>query len=310
MKKILIIVLFIFVLVGCNKKNNFPYTRKDNKIYFGYYPQTLETNNKIIDKLNKKVETLPNESNSYNWIDYNYYIEDKMESYMFYIDIDLDNDSRFDYRGVYFTKYRPHYTHLDGTEQYSIQYQNNYYINNVYWFKYEKIEWNILEENDGKATIISSISIDSMDFYPSHLASQFEHNGSIGKANNYELSNIRKWLNDNFYNTAFNNNEQSIINKSIIKTDDCNDTLDNVFLLSRDEVVSYYESWNDRIVSGTDYAYSQGLNHIANASYWSLRSPYAPYSGYNLLIDLQGAIIHAEVNSTFYGIRPVININL
>ena len=94
--KIRLFILCIFFLFGCTKKNELktPY-RENNNIYFWYYPQTLETNSKIIKKLNKKVGRLPEESNSYNWTSYNYYLNDNMSNYMWYIDIDLDNDNKF-----------------------------------------------------------------------------------------------------------------------------------------------------------------------------------------------------------------------
>ena len=76
--------------------------REDNKIYFGTYPQTLVDNDSLISELNTIAGTLPTSTNSYNWTDYNYYIEESVESYMFYQDIDYDNDGYYDYRGVYF----------------------------------------------------------------------------------------------------------------------------------------------------------------------------------------------------------------
>ena len=75
--------------------------------------------------------------------------------------------------------------------------------------------------------------------------------------------------------------------------------------------MNYYKTTNDRQVGGTDYAKAQGLNSIAdNQCMWLFRSPYSSNPNYILLVSLDGSIIHSETNSTFTGIRPVININL
>lgn len=316
--KIRLFILCIFFLFGCTKKNELktPY-RENNNIYFWYYPQTLETNSKIIKKLNKKVGRLPEESNSYNWTSYNYYLNDNMSNYMWYIDIDLDNDNKYDYRGVYFNKYRPHYTNLNGEEYYSIQSHNGYYINNIYWFKYEIIKWDILDTNNNKLMIISSISLDSQDYYPSTSMLEFNHNDGLGYANNYELSNIRKFINNDFYYTAFSNLEKELIEYTTINNKfnndrfDSNDTFDKVFLLSQDEILEYYNDSNDRITGGSDYAKAQGLEFVyGNNSFYSLRSPYSSNPNYVLLVNLKGLIIHTEANSTFMGVRPVMWINM
>ena len=60
---------------------------------------------------------------------------------MYYIDIDIDNDDSYDYRGVYFTRYRPLSTESPSE---SIQPLNGYEIETTYWFKYEPIEWDVL----------------------------------------------------------------------------------------------------------------------------------------------------------------------
>ena len=316
--KIFLFILYIFFLFGCTKKNEVktPY-RENNNIYFGYYPQTLETSSKIIKKLNKKAGSLPKESNNFNWTSYNYYINDNIENFMWYIDIDLDNDEKYDYRGVYFNQYRPHYTNLSGEEYYSIQSHNGYYINNIYWFKYEIIKWDIIESVDNKLMLISNIAIDSQDYYPSTSRDEFDHNGGIGYANNYEYSNIRKFLNNDFYNTAFNNADKEIIvtttidNKVDMEVYSANDTFDNVFILSDSEIKKYYSNTSDRITGGSDYAKAQGLEYVyGNNCFYSLRTPYIPNHNYILLINLEGQIIHTEANSSFMGVRPVIWINI
>ena len=255
-------------LILADTLNDIAYTRDENKIYFGTYPQTKVTDNTLISELNTLAGSLPTSSNKANWTDYNYYISSSVTSFMYYQDIDYDNNGIYDYRGVYFTSYRPHYYSYSSSNSY--QDDNGYTRNTVYWFTYDPIEWNILTESSGKALIIANLILDSQDYYPNSSSSSFSHNGGEGYANNYELSNIRKFLNDNFYNTAFNDLQKELI--EITEVDNsasstasssngyaCNNTNDKMFLLSYKEVTTYYTSDSARTAKGSDYAKCQGL---------------------------------------------------
>ena len=228
---------------------NYLYFRTESNIYFGTYPQKEVEDDRILDELD---EAYPFDAET--WTDYNYYISGEVDSYMFYKDVDTNNDGLNDFRGVYFTKYRPVETNREpGNDPWGWGYLPNI----VYWFSYEPVKWNILTEGGNKALLFASLNLDSQEFYASNAEDEFEHNGGTGYANNYELSNIRKWLNDNFYNTAFNELQKELIIKSTVdnsinqvyKGDEeyyqrnfsnydviedyiCNNTQDNVFLLS------------------------------------------------------------------------------
>ncbi len=292
-------------------------------LYFGYYPQTHVTDNELIESLNELDLPLPVTGDSKGWTDYEYYYSEKKKSFMWYIDIDLDNDNRFDYRGVYFTGYRPINVYSDTSESSSRQDDNKYYINTVYWFKYEPVKWNIYTEKDNKAMIISSLMLDSQSYEPVYFEeNQYEHNGGIGYANNYELSYIRKWLNDQFYNTAFNELEKAIIEETKVDNSEestnvfgysngyvCDDTNDNMFLLSYKE--AYYSPVSNK-TTGTDYAKSQGL-YINNdgESMSRLRSPNSLTSRSISYVYYDGGLTNSYYpDSTIMGIRPVCWIKL
>ena len=72
------------------------------QIYFGSYPQTKVTDSSIISQLDNLTGDLPTQYNLSKWTDYEYYIDGKVISYMYYQDITLDNNK---YRAVYFTSY-------------------------------------------------------------------------------------------------------------------------------------------------------------------------------------------------------------
>ena len=296
------------------------YSRIENKIYFGSYPQTLVEDDSLIASLNTNAGELPTATDLKAWTDYNYYSASKVESYMYYQDIDYDNDGDYDYRGVYFTHYRPFHYNSDGLlEKDTYQGDNGYKPNTIYWFKFEPIEWNILNESNGKALIIANLVLDSQDYYPNVSSSMIEHNGGMGYVNNYELSNIRKFINGNFYNDAFNDLEKLIIeitevDNSASSIDDdlneyaCNNTNDKMFLLSYKEATTYYKTNYSRKTQGTDYAKCQGLNSHYYLFYdgvdpWWLRSPYSnnPEEAYYIYDDS-----NPSTNSFCpdYGVRP------
>lgn len=331
---LLLALSFGFVLTSCgNKEKGSPFNSSSNNddfkqtISFGTYPQTKVVDETLIEKLNAKAGDLPTATNLNNWIDYNYYIGSSVTSFMYYQDIDYDNNGTYEYRGVYFTSYRPYYSPSSSSTSSSNQDDNGYSTNIVYWFSYDPIEWDILTESSGKALIIANLILDSQDYYPSTSESTFSHNGGIGYANNYELSNIRKFLNDNFYNTAFNDLQKALIETTIVDNSEsstesssnsyaCNNTEDNIFLLSyREASSSTYglNSTNARQAKGSDYAKCQGLYvYSSNGnSYWLLRSPYYRGAYFADDVNYDGSVYNCcDVCSTSYGIRPACWIKL
>ena len=289
------------------------YFRENAKIYFGKYPQTEVKDMSLISELNMLAGEKPTSSNTYNWTDYNYYVNGSISSYMFYQDIDVDSDGTYDYRGVYFTQYRPYMHSCSSSINNTNQEDNGYSRNTIYWFSYEFIEWDILKEENNKALIIANLILDSQDYYPNEFNEIFNHNGGEGYANNYELSNIRKFLNDNFYNIAFNELQKEII--EIIKVDNstestssnsnrytCNDTNDKMFLLSYMDVKNKLDIIY-LFTQGSDYAKSQGL-YVKSSngnSYWWLRTPFESLDNYVYYIGAGGS--ENEVGYLF-GNRP------
>ena len=98
----------------------------------------------------------------------------------------------------------------------------------------------------------------------------------------WETSDIRQWLNNEFYTTAFNKAEKAKIQTSLIKNEDNseygtsgeNDTEDKVFLLSEKEAETLFSNDDERIAKATGYAEKSGVcvNKEKSAMWW-LRSP-------------------------------------
>ncbi len=130
----------------------------------------------------------------------------------------------------------------------------------------EAIEWIVLDVQDNKALLISKWGLDSRPF-------DEWMGGSI-----WEASTVRKWLNQDFLSTAFNEKEQSAIlvtdvDNSVFQAGYKNkyewpNTQDKLFLLSYHEAFEvYFDSDQARMCAPTDYAYAQGANHSFESKY-------------------------------------------
>ena len=290
-----------------------PYTRDGDYIYFGSYPQSSVYDSSLIAELNEMAGSVPTEENLYNWTDYGYRREDKPVQY--FQDIDYDNDGTLDYRGVYTLNHRLVYA--------TNRYPGDSYIKKTYWYKYEQIKWKIVKEENGKVLIMTDKILDSQPYCKTNTEEEFEHNGGIGYSSNYELSDIRLWMNNTFYNCAFDNIQKSLIEQTLVdnsaettKTTPnqlaCNDTYDKIFLFSYQEALLY----NLRYSTGTPYAYSQCLYSTTyygyvSSVYW-LRSPSSnspgPFAEYACIVSdstTSNYIFSTSTNWVDKGVRPV-----
>ena len=320
------------------------YTIDGDYIYFGTYPQSDVTATKG-SELSSYVQTKPSNGNNNGWISYNYYINSSNTTdFMWYKDVDIDNNGTKDYRAVYFTSYRPYLTDYSSSTGNTYQGDNGYYISNVYWFKYEPIKWRILSQANGKATILAELILDSQDY--NYTSNSRTINNKTVYANNYAYSRIRAWLNDNFYNTAFNDYEKAIINT--IEVDNsarstnpdnnatycnsgtnnyaCENTYDKVWLLSAQEVTTAaygfdesptaYDTLRQKKTSAYAqcqgaYTYNYGGDYDGNG-YWWLRSSDYYYDDGAWFVGHVGYASRSisSVYYTGYGVVPALQITL
>ncbi len=315
------------------------YTRDGDYIYFGTYPQSAVSGRTLQSTLTSKAGTLPTASNPTNWTSYGYYISSTVTDFMWYIDLTYGGEQ---YRGVYFTSYRPSFPMSSGSAEYSKQDNNGYYTSTVYWFKYEPIKWRILSEEGGEALILCEMIIDSQEYYDNYSTRTI--NGSPVYENNYAYSNIRSFLNETFYNTAFTTLEKDLIlltevDNSARSTNldndatyynggesecACSNTNDYIFLLSKQEATksAYGFSTSDsdydslRQKKTTAYAQCQGASTSTYSSYkgngwWWLRSPIYRNCNDARDVDCNGdASSYSNVNLTRGGVVPALKIKL
>ena len=307
-----------------------PYIREGDYVYFGSYPQSE------VEDENLK-NTLSNLAGSTSeWTSFDYYINGVASDFMVYKDISYNGQK---YRGVYFTSYRPYYSTMSSSADYSKQDDNGYNTNTIYWFKFEPAKWRILSETDDDLFLFSDKVLDAQDFY------HYPAGQTTGDyTNSYEKSYIRIWLSEVFYNTAFSEQEKGLIKDTVVDNSidsslaseyhpyEANDTVDRVFLLSYSEVHnSRYGFVHDtsanlcRVKYPTAYSLVQGvltsgaddwwLSYTGGSPWW-LRSPTDSYQGVQDCTVYAAAAVYFDGKTdgggltyiTDYGVVPALHI--
>lgn len=134
----------------------------------------------------------------------------------------------------------------------------------------ELIEWLVLAKENNRVLVISDKALDCRAFDTS------------GKYVTWEECSLRKWLNNDFINAAFSDDENAMIPTVTVSadknleydTDPGNATKDKVFLLSIVEAEKYFASDEARMCMPTDYAVARGayVNSDNGNCWWWLRS--------------------------------------
>ena len=187
-----------------------------------------------------------------------------------------------------------------------------------YYFKVEPIKWRILSEANGKAVVLCESVIAS---------------GAYDDAtNNYADSNIRAWLNDSFYKTAFNDLEKALIEMTAVdnsaasagysQSDNASsNTNDKIYLLSYKEATdeSYGFSNASRVKKLSDYARASGAwmsksewSEQYGSGLWLLRSPTNNGSTFVRECQYTGEVTDGGTNiaSAYFGIVPALTLKL
>ncbi|MBO4868385.1 MAG: hypothetical protein J5585_01600 [Clostridia bacterium] len=165
------------------------------------------------------------------------------------------------------------------------------------------LEWIILQEwiehdNTEKYLVITKNALDIRSYDDSH------------KDITWADSSIRKWLNDDFYNSAFSPEEKKLIRPAWCCPDERQDfeedTKDKVFLFSYYEARMVFSLRMSRYLKCTATEYAERKNSDAHgACRWWLRSPGSDYSK-AAFVSADGEIQRDGINiSSEIGVRPV-----
>ena len=166
----------------------------------------------------------------------------------------------------------------------------------------EPIEWLILSAEDGQALVTSLKMLEVKQYHSEQTEVTWEN------------CSLRKWLNEDFFKSAFTEDEQDHILLKTIHTPDNpefstsggNDTQDQIFLMSLDEAESLFDTWKSRAGEMTTWTKNNADKVKASESWW-LRSSgqdarYAAYvyrSGEPAPAGNQVSV-YAKVRPSFY----------
>lgn len=185
-----------------------------------------------------------------------------------------------------------------------------YEQNNVSSDGKEYIEWRVLEKNGDSMLVITAYALDCQKYN--------EENTNV----TWENCTLRTWLNIDFLNTAFDRDEQDMIQMMTVTADKNpkystspgNSTEDRVFLLSASEVGRYESLDYARICQVTEYCIAQGVYKKGtyrlsddDICWWWLRSP-GKHSNYAAYVLTSGAVYcnGRSVDSKQGAVRPAL----
>lgn len=158
----------------------------------------------------------------------------------------------------------------------------------------EPLEWIVLEVQEDKAWLMTKYCIDQVIFYPERVPMYW------GK------SDLRAWMNGEFFETTFTDEEKEIILTTTVKNDNPHgmkgagaDTEDKIYLLSKSEVLHFMPEMADRVAYPTEYAKTKGitLSEETGSCRWWTRTPGARK------MDMCGMRLDGRISA--YGMQDV-----
>lgn len=164
----------------------------------------------------------------------------------------------------------------------------------------EPIEWLVLSREDDKLLLISRYVLEEMKF---------------GTLEYWKDSEIREWLNAEFYEGAFNDAEKENIQR--MKTS--NETSDLLFCLSSEEARGLFKADGERIASITDYLEVKEFRDFDGYGDWWTRSVSTAKNGSGVVfVDVEGVVQSTGMNPSApkeytysdIGVRPALCISL
>ncbi len=286
-------------------------------IRFGNFPQTEVTDASLRSKLYAVQKV---------WHSYDYYSgaggtaswdDGKMKpsDYMQYADFIYQAKAgapKEVYRAVQFSLYRPYYS--GGVANPTSNNGTGFAQNTVYYYKYEPLEWIVLNPSAG--LLLSKKVLDSQAYQ------NYVKKGSSTPANNYPTSSLHTYLNDSFFNTAFTAEQRNAISTVTYDCTPYNGSSKSV--KAKVTVLSYndcktaaygFQSTTNASASRmandiTDYARIQGISLTNGKADWWLRTANNGAAAQASFVGYTGNLSYAgTVNMNNKGVRPVITLS-
>ncbi len=172
----------------------------------------------------------------------------------------------------------------------------------------EPIEWIVVDKQHGKLLVTSRYILESRPYNKKQ------------KGINWADCTLRTWLNNDFLNTAFTEEERQLIcdtelvnadheliyNYNPIVVDGGPDTVDKIFLLSKENARTCLPERDDRQILATPYAAARGAGVNEDGyAWWWLRDP-GGFSTYAATVSYTGSVLDYGDNVEFIlgGVRP------
>ena len=160
------------------------------------------------------------------------------------------------------------------------------------------IEWIVLDRQEERALLLSKCALDAKPFHEVE-----------DRTVTWAECTLRAWLNGDFYNSAFSDEERARIVQVTNATANAPDTQDCVFLLSLDELNAYFPDEASRTADATEYAVAQGgrVSRETGKTYWWLRTKATPEDA-ALMVRYDGAVneFGDSMEADIYTVRPAI----
>lgn len=133
----------------------------------------------------------------------------------------------------------------------------------------EPIDWIVIADSGDRLLLLSEKVLDKRVFNDNY------------DATSWETSSVRKWLNEDFFNAAFNDEEKTIIEDYVTVPGDVSaataEVTDKVFLLSREEAEAYIGAEEG---SAGNKLCSPVTPHAINAGVWYITDEYYSLFGF------------------------------
>lgn len=160
----------------------------------------------------------------------------------------------------------------------------------------ERIEWLVLDEEDGRYLLITSEVIDCVCY------------NNVWRDTAWGNCSLRDWLNTSFLTEAFTENQINSIAYSEHTDEDGNSASDQVFILNAEELRENFNSNNERTAGATPYAEAKGVYVYSNGNCWWWVSDAGADPHYARYVNCEGAILEYGmlVFNNVFGVRPAI----
>ena len=154
------------------------------------------------------------------------------------------------------------------------------------YYLVKPIRWRIVSESDGLSYL---------------LAEDVLYGGTFGTSTSYASSRVRTWLNNDFVNAAFSQQQRDLISATNVEGNS-----DKVFVPAKSEI----SSLTNKARKATGYALTSGMRNESNGyAYWWTRTAHSSAGNMTVVTQANGESPCAPTKSDI-GIVPALNIRL